>query len=122
MKIGIVVGLGLAIGITVATGCMATADEATVLPAAGPTPLLPEAYAAAVAPAAVPTASAASRSWSSPPRMAALTAAAPAVASAPSVAAAAVTVPAVAAPVAAPRTKPSPGPTGYHPYWVVNIH
>src|SRR5271167_4017656 len=100
MKVGIIVGLGLGIGIAFMSGCAPGAAEANappVPPAAAPTPLVPEAYTAlpgAVAPAAAPPA----RTRLSP----------------------------AAAPAVALEGRAMPFPTvksdQYHPYWVVDVH
>ena len=100
MKVGIVVGLGLGIGIAFLSGCAPDAAEANappVPPAAAPTPLVPEAYTTLSAPVAS-TASPAAQAPLSPPPPAALS--------------------------VAGGTVPSPGikSNQYHPYWVVDVH
>jgi len=106
MKVGMMVGLGLAIASV--SGCAHDVSEASaplVPDAAAPTPLVPEAYtmlAAAVAPAASP-----------PPQMRLLPA--PVAAPAP---------PPAPGPVVAARAVPSPAGKSnqYHPYWMVDVH
>ena len=117
MKVGIIVGLGLGIGIALLSGRTPSAAEAIAPPAAAPTPLVPETYTALSAPAA-PAASTAALARLSPPAVAASTVSVPAVATP------AVTVPAVAAPTITTRAAPSASPkfNQYHPYWVVDVH
>lgn len=97
MKVVIIAGLSLGIGIAFFSGCAPGDVEATAPSAAAPTPLVPEAYtalAAAVAPAASPLA---------PTRILPTPAAAPALAGR-------------AMPFAAVNSD------RYHPYWVVDVH
>jgi hypothetical protein len=100
MKVGIVVGLGLGMGIAVLSGCEPGAAEANaplVPPASAPTPLVPESYIALSVPVAA-TASPAAQAPLSPTPVAALSVAGPAV------------------PSSAIKSNQ------YRPHWVVDVH
>ena len=122
MQVGIVVGLGLAIGITLSSGCASDAAEANasfVPVASAPTPLVPEAYTALSAPV-VPVASAPSAPVvpvvSAPPAPVAPTVS-------PPIRTQLLPVPATAL-AAESRAVPAPSIkfNQYHPYWVVAGH
>jgi hypothetical protein len=98
MQVRIVVGFGLGIGITFLSGCAPSVNEANVPPAAAPTPLVPEAYIAALSAPVLLTAAPAAQAPLSPTP--------------------------VAAPSVGGRTVPSSAikSNQYHPYWVVDVH
>jgi hypothetical protein len=138
MNVGMIVGLGLAIGITFLLDCASEAGEAnapSVPVAAAPISLVPDAYTAFAAPVVVRPSSASVTIpvyAPSPPRLLPPSAPAPVAESR-----------AVPAPVAEGRTAPSavaenrvvaaPGaesragapavkPNQYHPHWLVDVH
>ena len=130
MKVGIVVGFGLGIGITFLSGPAPIAAEANAPPVSAPTSLVPQSYtalSAPVAPTAFPAAlarlsPASAVSTASPAAQAGLSPAL--VASTAPPAAQARSPPPTVAPTVAARASSSPASnlSQYHPHWVVDIH
>jgi hypothetical protein len=128
MNVGMIVGLGLATGITFLPDCASKASEAnapSVPVAAAPISLVPDAYTAFAAPvvahpSAVPVTT---RIYApSPPRSLPPPAPAP-VAEARTVAAPLAEVRTVPPPVAESRAvAPAVKPSQYHPHWLVDVH
>jgi hypothetical protein len=118
MQVGIVIGLGLAIGITFLSGCAPSAAEVTVPLASAPTPLVPEAYTALSA-AVLSTTTPAVQAPLAPTALSA-----PVGSTASPAAQAPLSPPPAAALSVAGRTDSSSAikSNQYHPYWVVNIH
>ena len=123
MKVATIVGLGLGVGIALLFSRAPSAADATAPPAAAPTPLVPEAYIAALSAPAAPIAPATAQARLSPPPVAALAVPAPA-AKGPVVPAATVALPAAKAPTApAQAGLPSSHKFNqYHPNWVIAVH
>jgi hypothetical protein len=117
MKVGIVVGCGLGIGITFLSGSTPFAAEANAPPISAPTRLVPESYTALSAPVA-PTAFPAAQA-----RLSAASAVSTA-STAPPAAQTRLLPPPAVVPTVAARTVPSPAikSNQYHPYWVVDVH
>jgi hypothetical protein len=131
MKVEIVVGLGLGIGITLLFGGVPNAAEANASPISAPTRLVPESYTALSAPVAstaLPAAQAqlspaSAVSTASPAAQAGLSPALVA-STAPPAAQTPLSPPPMVVPTVAARATSSPASnlSQYHPHWVVDIH